>query len=114
VSLELPADELAELAEILDSEQLHVLRDRYARPREVRQPLLRFTDRVWLFPFGVTPDIRQPVQVYVNGLLAWMGREVELVRVGRVHPVVVAVMGRPLHLGDVVAAVYVVVPQEAP
>ena len=45
-----------------------------------------------------------------DGLLAWMDKEVTLVRVGRVHPMTVAVMWQPLRHDDVVQAVYVVAP----
>lgn len=109
--VELPKAELAELARILDSGDLRVLRDRFEAARHVRQQLIRFTDRVWMFPFGVHPDVRQPVRVVVNGLTQHMDDEVELVVVGRVRPVTVAVMWRPLGPSEVAQAVYVAVPQ---
>jgi hypothetical protein len=111
VPVDLPEDELRELAEILDAGELLVLRDRFSYAREVRQGLSRFTDRVWFFPFGVHPDTRQPVRVLVNGIGQFMGEEVALVRVGKVHPLTVAVMCRPLGPDELVQAVYVAVPQ---
>ena len=87
--------ELLELAELLDSGELTVLRDRFAHPREVRQGLIHYTARVWLFPFGVRPDPAQPVRVLINGLGIFMGEECHLVRVGKVHPLTVVVMSRP-------------------
>jgi len=110
--VEMPDDELAELAEIVDGGGLRVLRDRFERPRHVRQGLLRFTDRVWLFPFGVRPDMAQPIRVLVNGVGQYMGEEVAVARVGVVRPVTVAVMCRPLRPDEVVQAIYVAVPEE--
>lgn len=107
----LPHDELNLLAEILDSGRLHVLREKFDRPREVRQGLSRYTDRVWFFPFGVRPDESQPVRVLVNGLGVFMGEECVLVRVGNAHPLTVAVMSRPLGRDEVVQAVYVATPE---
>lgn len=112
--VEMPEDELARLAEMLDGGKLHVLRDRYGRPRRVRQGLTRFSDRVWMFPFGVRPDEGQPVQVFVNGVGQYMGEEVEIVRVGERSRATVAVTYRVLRDGDVVQATYVAVPETNP
>ena len=108
---ELPADALAELARSLDAGELQVLRDRWPGRREVRQSLTRYTDRVWLFPFGAAPDMEQPVRVMVNGIGQFMGEEVQLVPVGK-QKLIVAVMWRPLGPPEVVAAVYVAKPRE--
>lgn len=110
MSIELPEDELAELAAILESGELRVLRNRFDAPRDVRQPLHRFTDRVWFFPFGVAPDPRQLVQVFVNGFLAHEGLEFRMVRVGDTRPLYVVVMDRPLRHDEVVQAFYRAVP----
>lgn len=73
--------------------------------------MTRYTDSVWLFPFGAAPDVRQAVQVFRNGLPQWMGHEVHLVRVGTVRPLTVAVLEPPAREGDVVQASYVVFPE---
>lgn len=112
--IELPEDDLRELAEILESGELRMLRNRFAQPRDVRQPLHRFTDRVWMFPFGIAPDPRQVIQVFVNGFLAHEGMEFRVVRVGDRRPLYVVVMGRPLREDEVVQAFYRAVPVETP
>ena len=69
--------------------------------------MIPYSDSVWLFPFGAGPDLRCPVQVFRNGLGVFMGHECRLVRVGKVHPAVVAVLTPPTRPGDVVQASYV-------
>jgi hypothetical protein len=73
--------------------------------------MTRYSDHVWLFPFGAAPDVRQPVQVFRNGLPQWMGEEVRLVRVGTKRPTTVAVLEPPTREGDVVQASYAVFPE---
>lgn len=108
--MELPKAELDELAQILDSGELTPLRDRFDHPRRVRQQLQRFTDRIFLFPFGIHP-IPNTVQVFWNGLAQWMGEEAQLVRVGRVHPVTVCVLRIPTKPKDMVQATYTARPE---
>lgn len=112
--IELPEDELRELADILESGELRMLRNRFEHPRDVRQALHRFTDRVWFFPFGVAPDPRHTIQVFVNGFLVHEGLEFRIVRVGDRRPLYVVVMDRPLRQDEVVQAFYRAVPVETP
>lgn len=112
--IELPEDELRELADILESGELRTLRNRFDAAREVRQPLHRFTDRVWFFPFGIAPDPRHVVQVFVNGFMIHEGMEFRMVRVGNAHPLYVVVMDRALRQDEVVQAFYRAVPLETP
>jgi hypothetical protein len=73
--------------------------------------MTRYTDSVWLFPFGAAPDLRRPVQVFRNGVSQWMGHEVLLVKVGTVRPITVAVLEPKTREGDVVQATYEVYPE---
>jgi hypothetical protein len=107
----LPEEELNELAELLDSGALVVLRDRYDRPRRTKQPLQRYSDRIWLFPFGTHPDPGQDVTVFRNGLPCYMGHEAELVRVGRSQPISVVVFQIPTRELDKIQASYICIPQ---
>lgn len=107
--VQLPELELRELAEILDSGELHILRERADHPRHVRQDLTRYTDRVWLFPFGGDPDERLPVDVFLNGLVLSRG-EFELVRVGSREPVTALVFERPVGAGEHVTSTYTAMP----
>jgi hypothetical protein len=109
--MDLPEPELKELASILDSGELTPLRDRFDHPRHVQQELQRFTNRIYLFPFGVHPDRAAPVQVFRNGLGIWMGEEAQLVRVGKVHPVTVVVLDPPVSTGERISATYQSKPQ---
>lgn len=108
--MQLPDDELKQLAEILDSGDLVPLRDRFDQPRQIRQQLSRYSSRIYFFPFGVHPNIGYPVQVFINGLNVWMGEEAELVRVGRKEPLTVVVLSRDLKDTEVVQATYQTVP----
>lgn len=64
-----------------------------------------------MFPFGLHPNTRAPVQVFINGIGVWMGNEAELVRVGMKHPVTVVVLDRELRDTEVVQATYQAVPE---
>lgn len=108
--VQLPEAELRELAEILDSGELSILRDRSEHPRYVRQDLTRYTDRVWLFPFGGDPDQQLPVDVFVNGLVLARG-EFELVRVGSREPVTALVFDRPVGIDEHVTSTYTALPR---
>jgi hypothetical protein len=66
----------------------------------------RYTDAVWLFPFGAAPDVRHPVQVFHNGLSILMGDEATLVRIGDKKPLVVVVLEPAGREGDAVAVTY--------
>jgi hypothetical protein len=70
--------------------------------------MTRYSDHVWLFPFGAAPDLRRPVEVFRNGLSQWMGHEVHLVRVGARRPTTVAVLEIAAREGDVMQATYAV------
>ena len=65
--MEMP-EELADLAEALDSGKLTVLRQRVYERRMLKTPLVRFTDRIFYFPFGVQPNLKTPIQVWMNGI----------------------------------------------
>lgn len=109
--MELPDDDLRELASILDSGGLTPLRDRFDQIRRVRQELSRYSPRIYLFPFGIHPDPRSPVQVFVNGLGVWMGNEAVLVQVGIKEPLTVVVLDRKLNEREVVQATYHAAPR---
>ena len=98
--------ELRELAADLDGGRITTLRDRYPNRRKVRQIMSRYTDAIWLFPFGAAPDLRHPVQVFHNGMSVLMDDEATLVRVGSKHPLVVVVLEPPGREGDAVQATY--------
>lgn len=73
----------------------------------MRQELSRYTDAVWLFPFGAAPDLRAPVQVFRNGVAQWVGEEAQLVMVGARRPTAVVLLDPPAREGDVLQATYV-------
>lgn len=108
--IDLPDDELRELGSILDSGELHLLRDTSGQPRYVRQDLTRFTDRVWLFPFGGDPDERMPLEVFWNGLCLRQDHEFRLVRVGSRDPVTALVVAIPVKSGDSLTSTYTMLP----
>jgi len=108
--MDLPESDLHELASILDSGELVPLRDQFDRPRHVQQELQRYSDRIYLFPFGVHPDPRAPVQIFRNGLGIWMDEEAKLIRVGRVHPVTVCVLDPPISISERISASYQSIP----
>jgi hypothetical protein len=109
MSFVVPEAELEELADVLDSGKLELLRDRYETARRIKQPLEMYTSRIWLFPFGVHPSSRHPVQVFRNGLAQWMNHEVKLFKVGSRRPLTVAVFQRETRPGDRVQATYIAV-----
>lgn len=81
--------------------------------RHTKQPLTRWGDYTWLFPFGIQPDLKAPVEVYRNGIAQWMGQECEIVVVGSPRWVTVAVFGAPSKEGDVVQASYETDPDQS-
>jgi len=109
-----PVEELEELAEILDSRKLEVLRDRHPRARKTKQPLSKYSSRIWLFPFGVRPSSRHPVDIFRNGMAQWMDTEVKLYQIGVLRPLTVAVFLHETRDDDVVQATYTAVPMEMP
>lgn len=109
--MDLPDDDLRELASILDSGDLKPLRDRFDYPRRVRRPLERYTDRIYLFPFGIHPDLSAPIQVFRNGLGIWMGEEAQVLKVGAIHPVSVCVLDHPAGTREQIQATYTAVPE---
>lgn len=42
---------------------------RHKEERVTRRGLTKFSDHIWLFPFGYAPKLSEPVQVYLNGIL---------------------------------------------
>lgn len=103
--------ELAELDKALQEGAVEALRDRFpGQRRHIKQPLTRWGDYTWIFPFGVQPDPQQPVEVYRNGIAQWMGQECEIVVVGKPRWVTVAVFNAPSREGDVVQATYDTLP----
>ena len=61
--MEMPP-ELGLLAEMLDSEKLHPLRQRILHRRYLKTQLERFTDRIFFFPVGIQPNLDAPIQVF--------------------------------------------------
>lgn len=112
--MELPEEDLLELGDILDSGKLQPLRARFDKPRRVRQQLSRYTDRIFLFPFGIRPDPGQAIDVYCNGMLQWSGEEIRVVRVGKVTPLSVLVVDYHASNRDVIEAIYVAIPETDP
>jgi hypothetical protein len=112
INFVVPIEDLEELADLLDSGKLEVLRDRHARARRTKQPLSRYTSRIWLFPFGIHPSSRHPVEVFRNGMVQWMDNEVKLFQIGRARVITVAVFLHETREGDRVQATYVAVPSE--
>jgi hypothetical protein len=104
--------EISELDKVLQEETVEVLRDRFpGQRRHIRQPLVQWGNYTWLFPFGVQPDLREPVEVYRNGISQWMGQECEVLVVGKPRWVAVAVFHSPSREGDVVQATYDTLPE---
>lgn len=106
MAIELPHDDLRELAVILDSGEFQVLRERFDHPREVRQPLTNFTPLVWLFPFGIAPNPQHTIQVFLNGLTLWADNEYMLTPVKSREALTVVVLSRPTTPADRMQATY--------
>jgi hypothetical protein len=85
-----PFDEIAQLESDLGHGNLVLFRDKYEGLRRTRQLLQRYSSRVWLFPFGVRPDLTRDLDVWRNGLLQAMNDEVRLLE----SPVAVVVVFR--------------------
>lgn len=100
---------LQELAENLDSGRITTLRVRFKDPRRLRQALTRYTDTVWLFPFGAEPSLDHPIQVFRNGIAVWMGDEAKVHIIGKKHPTPVLILNPPTRDGDVIQATYVAI-----
>jgi len=111
--VELPDAELSELASILDSGEFRLLRDMSGLPRFVRQDLTRYTDRLWLFPFGGDPDPSQPIDVFLNGLVLRAGHDFQLVQVASRQPITALVFDHPTSTGDAVTSTYTALPEAA-
>lgn len=105
-----PDNEIQELVEMLEGGKLRTLRDWYPQARRTRQPLERYTSRIWLFPFGVRPSSESPVQIWRNGLVQHLDHEVKLLQVGRTHLLTIVVFQHPTRDGDIVQADYLAVP----
>lgn len=112
MDFDLPTQELQELSDRLDDRTVIPLRDRYDKPRRIKQPLSRYSSRVWLFPFGIHPSRKHPVEVFRNGLVQWMDHEIMLRPVGRKKPMTVVVFLQDTKEGDLVQATYIAVPLE--
>lgn len=108
---ELPMDDLRELQQMLEEGHLVPLRD-----RRTKQPLERYTSRIWLFPFGLAPGPNSvyPVQIFRNGSALWMGKEVKLVKLPGHVPLTVAVFRNDMREDDLILAEYLAVPSEEP
>jgi hypothetical protein len=106
----LAEQDIQQLADDLANGRLFPLRDRFDRPRRVRQQLQRYSSRLYLFPFGVAPMEKAPVQVFRNGLAVWMGEEAKVVCVGNSPRAWAVVVDPPCREGTMVQAEYVVVP----
>lgn len=108
----MPTDDLLELKAMLEEGQLEVLRDQTARARRTKQRLERFTSRIWLFPFGITPSTtaNYPIQVFRNGSAMWMNEEVKLITLEGNKRLTVAVFRYPMREDDLILAEYLAVP----
>lgn len=105
-----PTEDLEELVRVMDEGKVEDLRDHYPEPRRTKQPLTRYTSRIWLFPFGIHPSHHEPLQVWRNGMSQWIEVEVKLFRVGKLKPITVLVFEQPTHETDRVQASYTAVP----
>ena len=110
MEFDLPTAELEELAVLLDTGKLEPLRDKYEGARRTKLPLSKYTSRTWLFPFGTHPSPRHTVEIFRNGLVQWMDKEVKLLRIGQRHPITVVVFLQETREQDRVQATYVALP----
>lgn len=62
-------EELADLAAMLAEGTLTPLRERVYERRMLKSPLSCFTDCIYFFPFGIQPNLKAPIQVWVNGIV---------------------------------------------
>ena len=76
--------------------------------------LTHYTDHVWLFPHGEQPDIRCPVQVFVESVAQWMGDEARITEVGSYDPILVVVLALGRGERSEVAAMYRSRPKPTP
>jgi hypothetical protein len=97
--------ELGEFVDFVDSGKVQTLRPRFDRPRLMRAPLERWKGRIWMFPFGMWPDLRHPVVVFRNGLPQLQDHEYKVAIAGDVHmtPIVISAFDHPT---DVMVASY--------
>lgn len=107
--MEMPP-ELGLLGEMLDSGKLHVLRQRVMERRFLKSQLERFSDRVFFFPVGIQPNLRVPIQVFLNGICMADPNDHVFRVVGKTTQVAAVVFHNELHVRDIVQASYENVP----
>lgn len=108
----IPAKELEELGDVLDSGKLEPLRNQFEGARLTKQPLTKYTSRIWLFPLGTHPSLKHPVEVFRNGMTQWMDHELKLIRVGKTKPIIVVVFLQETKEGDLIQATYMALPSK--
>ena len=106
---EMPTEDLLELKDMLETKHLELLRDQTPQARRTKRRLEKYTSRIWLFPFGITPSLTYPIQVFRNGSAMWMNEEVKIVKLEGTN-VLVAVFRYPMRDSDIILAEYKAVP----
>lgn len=100
--------DLADLEEILQSTKIIPFPGHRRTGRYGRAALSRFTSLIYLFPDASQPNLREPVQIFQNGLGPLViNDEVNFVPVGPRRTLVV-IFTNPVRVGDVIQATYLV------
>jgi hypothetical protein len=107
--MEMPP-ELGLLAEMLDSDKLHVLRQRVMERRYLKSKLERFSERVFFFPVGIQPNLRAPIQIFLNGLCMADPNDFAFRVVGKDTKVAAVIFNNPIFDEDIVQASYENIP----
>ena len=105
-----PVQELEALAKSLAEGNVVLLRDKYDKPHRAREPLTFHSSRLWLFPLGVCPDARHPMQIWRNGMVQLMDHEVRVYVLNKASPTGVLVFNKDTHPSDGVQASYTTIP----
>lgn len=114
LEMNVPEEELLELAKLIESRKVVAINDWYDKPRRTKHGLHRYTSRIFFFPHGIHPVPNTPVEVFRNGLAVWMGKEAQLATIGGDnHSITVVVFSTELPEGDRVQATYTAGPKRS-
>jgi len=103
--MDLPV-ELIDFVAMLDEGTVQPLRQRATERIRLRSALTRFSDRVYFFPFGIQPNLDQPVTVFLNGMVQMQDEDFVLLNLGTRLRVVAVVFDETLSELDTVQAQY--------
>lgn len=98
--------EFAVFEEYVDSDSFIPLRQRVSNRQLLHTVLIRFTERMYFFPIGLQPNLKAPIDIICNGLMASAMHDYYIKVAGKKNRVAVVVFHFPKAPGDLVQARY--------